>query len=101
MMSQIFSPCFQQKSQGRAVVILLTTLFHILTLIFFNNAKQVLNFTDLFNRSDNCDHVFFQILYNYSYNFIKISLLSFIIYTIEFTFISLFFLDKMFSEGLK
>ena len=32
---------------------------------------------DLFNRSDIFDHVFFRMLYNYSSDFIKISLLSF------------------------
>ena len=45
---------------------------------------------------------FFLMLYNYSYNFIKISLLSFIFWNyIIYLYILFFFLDEMFYETLK
>ena len=42
--------------------------------------KMINNFTDLFNRSNVLIIYFFRMLYNYSYNFIQISLLRFIFY---------------------
>ena len=62
--------------------------------LFFNNTKLLLNFWDLFKRSNVFDHQFFRMSYDYSYNFIKISLLSFIFWNFIIYLYILFLLIK-------
>ena len=96
MMSQIFSSYLQCKSLCNLVK---DPILYSYPKNFFNNTK-FLNFTNLFNHSDVFDYLFilfiylfiyFLMLYNCSYNFIKISLLTFIFWNYIIYFYILIF----------